>query len=514
MLTEARVETATTQAEETCAARDWRFSDVFRHQFRIGRTGLSPTLGWARLEIGGLCLDHCPSLPLSEVSDRHGRRVAAVLGVAVDAAGRCLGPAEMLDLPDGATRMEALERWIEGLAGRFVALTDVAGAGRLYFDPTAGLTAVYDPEARVVAASPALAVTGPTEPPDGVSARDVLAKRDHFLFGESCDRRTVRVTANHYLDLATFAPVRHWPRPDTTFSDHDARRGAAFDEVAARLAAIFGALTEAHDCALPLTAGMDSRLLLACAGTATDRIRHFYCHVTNWASDVDARMGAVLAEHLNLPFEVISCTDPAVRNALPSAQLSELRRQMKVRTGWQSSGISADTVRVKEAAPPARIVLRGNVAEMTRANKWTLENARRAPTVETGLEMLAKLRPGAPRTGEAARRYDSLLDRYRAWASTLPDPARARLYDLAHMELWMPARPNAENYAFCRNFFVNPYNDRRLIQLTAGVAPLARKRGRMVRAVIARTQPSLLAFPYHRQFGRSLRRAPADAASG
>ena len=76
------------------------------------------------------------------------------------------------------------------------------------------------------------------------------------------------------------------------------------------------------------------------------------------------------------------------------------------------------------------------------------------------------LRAGKRRAEEESKRYAYLLEKYQGWMDGLPSQAPARLYDLAHVELMLPAGPVLEYSAYGRHFSVNPFNDRRLYQIS------------------------------------------------
>lgn len=495
-------------AETECLASGWQFEDVFRYQYRITsadqkKSRLSET--WALVNFSGLHIEHCPSLPITRITDRAGEIIAVVLGVGITAGSACLGLTATVDGGD-----QALERWIESLSGRFVAVAVFGSERRLYLDPAGNLSAVFNAGAGILASSVPLAITGPLLPHSTIDKGLVLQGKSRLLFGETSDRRVTRARPNHYVKIDDFSSVRHWPRSDTAFADLDQDRRARFMEINDRLARNIAALVNRFDCALPVTAGMDSRIILAAAFPLLDRIKEFYCYHLNRSTRVDA-VGAVrLAEQLAIPIRIISRRSPWVQNSLPSTFDDEEYQRMVLRTGWCFK-MRRDWARFVALTPRVDVVLRGTGLEMTRANKWTDANVKQPCNAKSGLRALTGLRAGKKRDSKAEKRYQHLLAEYENWMDTLPEPAHARLYDLAHVELMLPSGPVLEYSAYVEHFTVNPFNDRRLYQLTAAIAPRARMRGSLVRKSIAANNPSLLNVPFHRQLaGEILQRADND----
>ncbi len=483
-------------AQTVCAAQGWEFDDVFRYQYRITKAdSATPVLSkrWKSLSFADLRVEYCPSLAMSKITDETGALIAVVLGVAVAPNGRCVA-ADMTCAFDGP----ALEQWIEQLAGRFVVLANCGGHVRFYVDPASNLSAVCNKAEKTIGSSVPLVINGPLLMHEQIDHAKVLAKKERFAFGDTVDRRVRRLQPNHYLDMETFASHRHWPHSDTPFADLDQNRRDCIEEIGDRLSASIDALVSTYDCALPVTAGQDSRILLAAATPNLDKVKEFYCYHLNRSTYVDA-VGAVrLAEQVGVPMRIISRRSPLVQNSLPASFDEEEYQKMLLRTGW-CYGMRKDWGRYVALSPPVDVVLRGTGLEMARANKWSEKSISAPCSSVNGLATLTGLRAGKRRTEDENKRYAYLLDKYQGWMDGLPSQAHARLYDLAHVELMLPAGPVLEYSAYVRHFSVNPFNDRRLYQLTSAIAPRARMRGSVVRKLISAKNRSLLRIPFHRE---------------
>src|SRR5690606_36879097 len=113
-----------------------------------------------------------------------------------------------------------------------------------------------------------------------------------------------RLFANHYLDLDSFAPVRHWPRPDTDLATRqdEAAVGTIMDEITGRLGMVFGEILRRETCMVPLSGGRDSRCLIATALDDLPRARTLFAWRFHRMSSRDAAIGRQIAESLGLPF--------------------------------------------------------------------------------------------------------------------------------------------------------------------------------------------------------------------
>lgn len=483
-------------AERTCVVKGWSFKDTFRFHFRLSGTETKPCTEWQEARIGEWFLHHCPDLLRHEVYLGDGRYCGVVLGVAVDADGMVLEGA--VHLPSCDTLAEVAS-YLEGLAGRFIALIALDGAVRMYFDPTAGLSAVYSARDQAVASCVHLAINRELKPEPAVRSEDVMQRKSQFIFGETCDADCKRVSANHYLDLETFQLVRHWPKADFSFQAESFDRNGAAHMISQRLTQILGGLSNSYSVALPISAGTDSRILLAAARPHLDRIDSFFVHDIYTVTQFDREGAQMLADELGLELQVIDRRKPIFSEFLNDAEIGSIRERMAIGTSLSFNGIDDLAVRAACLTPSCELVLRGNAAEMSRANKWTPQTVRKPVSDRDGVAALLNVRENQLEDVVAPSRLEKLLLGYAAWRETVPEGARDRLPDLAHIELFMPTGPNNVYYAFTRNFYINPYNDRQILLQTAWFHPLARRRKKLVAKIIANTTPKLDKLPYIRE---------------
>ena len=484
---------STCLGNKDCVKNSWDFADVFRFQFKVTRQKESPCDTWLTNKVGQWHAHHCPDLPCCELYDGKGKRLGLVLGYAVDDEGTFLSEKARLSK---VKTLQDLETYIEGLAGRFLVLVSAFEADRVYFDPTAGLSAVLSEKDGGLASSVHLLVSRDIVPEPAVDVADVLARKAQFLLGETCDAHCRRVYANHYVDLNSMTMVRHWPKSDVGFEDSRYTRGEAATEISSRLSQIISALAKGTSVALPLSSGTDSRILLAASTSSLGDIDEFYVHDIYFITRFDREGAQMLSDAVGVDLTVIDAQSAKFMSVMTQEEEDDLRRKMAVRTSLSFNGIDSRTVRAVSLTPKTALVMRGNVAEMTRANKWTHATARHGATPRDGLAALLNMRAEHLEDRVEPGRLVELTERYEAWADTLPLGARKRIPDMAHAEVFMPGAPNNVYYAFTRNFYINPFNDRRLLELTAWFPPLARRRRKLVNKIIAHSAPDLAKLPY------------------
>lgn len=498
-----------TAGARACAANGWDFAEVFKYQFRLSLDAPAPCSAWRGKRVGQWHLHHCPDLRCHELVLANGTKAGVLLGVAVDTAGLVVkGKTRLAGISD----LDALERYIEGLAGRFVVVIAAFDQERVYFDPTGGLTAVYSPKDCVVASSVHVLSRREIAPNKTVTADQVLARKTQFLLGETCDRECHRIRANHYIDLATLDLVRHWPRDEDEFTEENMSREDMISGISERLAQIMGALVGGFTTALPISGGTDSRILLAASRDCLDQIEHFYVHDIYRVTEFDRLSATRIARELGLPLQVIHHTAPGFA-AMDDLALANLRQKMAHRTSLSFNGIDDATVRAVTHAPSADLVLRGNLAEMTRANKWNRELAGHVVGPKDGLMFLTSKSLEELQEQWTPERYDRMVARYGDWINSLPEPARQRVPDLAHIEVFAPAAPNNVYYAFEQNFYINPYNDRHILHMTARFHPLARMKRQLVNGIIDGLMPELTNLPYGSYYKRMFKNLRAQGTN-
>ena len=292
-------------------------------QFALS-TSASPVVEhWRCTELGGPhFLHHHPELPLELFESD--RSFFLILGLYFDYAEH-LG---MPPIAEAATRFadlsEAIDR-VRYLAGRWVVIcryrgetfvfTDAGGLFGVFYASAPGVAVRVSCNPEVIAecerygisesaaqffARPAYRSCLPIEVPDDPSLQD-----DNWWPGTMTPYHEVkRLLPNHFLDLNHVKTVRYWPaaRIAARSVEDAAGKGADF------MRQVVCGLARKRPIALPVTAGLDTRLLLAASREVSDRVDYF-CYSPDpdqfGASDADdANAAASLAQSLGLDIKI------------------------------------------------------------------------------------------------------------------------------------------------------------------------------------------------------------------
>ncbi len=491
--------------EQVCAARGWEFCDVFRHQFRIGRS--RAVSDWQTCRLGSHWIEHCPDLPITRVLNRRGQHIGWCLGVAVDASGTAYGYEGAPSLTMSAS-FEAVERRQSQMAGRFALMIKIGDEVRYYPDSTSALTAVVNPTEGVIASTVPLAIPSKIQPSGGRSFKEIQGKTTLYLMGETVDTRVTQALGNHYVDMSDFSSHRFWPKDDTPFQPHDNPEHTV-EQIADRLQTVITALINAFDCTLPLTGGNDLRLLAASVpAKLANRISHIYVHEINWTSGFDVASAQKVAAHLSLPLEVKRVLAGDCDAELVGLDLRIMRAQVALATGYAHPRLHGSVLRALHVAPTSRLLLRGGAAEMVHANKWPIPS--RIPDQVTADFAFQRL---------AGHGWDDLLklygektverywEKYKQWFNKLPQAARTRAPDIGHAELWLSSGMGSVFYQPRQHFYINPFSDRSLLHRTMRFNPRERKKGQLLKTLLDHFSPGLSSVPYARELQRANRAA-------
>lgn len=467
--------------------------------------GLAPE-AWERRRGGGWVLAAHPDARVVEVRSREG----AWRGWAIEAtvvlrngAPAPIGDGIALDC-GGEPTPEELERALygrwdgaaaqsaSGLEGPWtVVLPSVGGkSGRVYV--AAAHSIVYSPDRRLVATSANLVPE--LERDWGLSeALDPLARNGFYGFGLTAFRGLHRLLPNHYLDLATFEAHRQWPR--RCWDDLESgREGAAALVEHGRL--VLEALAAEHERFwISLSAGRDSRAVLAMTRALVESGRASVTLMTSFGSDVESRIDRQVAERLA---RIAGLPHVATRRPAHRSDAAQAKR-MFVRIGEAYGGPILTTPRLAQGAvqdpEPRGFHLPGVGGEVGRARLWRRPDLRRR---RTGPELVAT-RVGLPRVRPAVDAADR-------WLSGLPEGLRERAPDalgLAYVENCLGGIQAPGLYLFPGTVkALNLMMSARCIETMLRLPARYRLSGRVQPDMIAHAWPELLAPPFNRGSGR------------
>lgn len=448
-----------------------------RGQFRLSRTVWDPPSGWRTDTIREWTLSHHESLSVGRIT-AGGQVLGWIIGEPILPDGRLV--AGDIELPSGwsVSSGEVPESFVEELRGSFiVALVGVASP-RLYLDGSGSRGVVFSATRQIVASTVFLIPYA--EDGDHLAFVDGPGRFNydpHLHFGLTVRSSVDWLMPNHYLDLREWRTIRHWPKGPTLFVDNI---GETIEFVADRLARNLRSLAEAGPFQMSLTAGKDTRVLLACARELTDRIEFVTHAIPDRLGRVDVSGARHIAHVMKLRHRVIHVRPPTSR---------ELARLL-----YRTGGVAATDHRCQTGVNGMRAMhaqkpyVAGSGAEIDRMPLYIeIPVGLRQFTIETLLGLRGY--PLWPETVERGAR----------WLRELPIENPYTVFDYRALEMrfggWGGFLPYG--YAEGAAFFYYPFGDRSVVQALMSLPPEYRRKDGVTHDVIASRWPELLNFPFN-----------------
>lgn len=457
-----------------------------RGQFVLGPASGLPREGFAYREHDGWRLGTC-ALPVVELRSRDGALLGWCLGYPV-LDGVLVSDAVTVGTSDTArVEWSAVDDLYERLAGRFLLVLLAAEEPTVVLDAYGSLAAVYSADERVVASTTSLI---DAEWDTELVELSGFPERGTWLpFGLTLRRGVRRLQANHALDLRQWRTHRHWlPVPASVDSSPAELAVLVHDHIRRSI----GAVAAEHPLSLSLTAGRDSRILLACARDFLEQASLFTL-VPDAVDTVDAHLARRLAGRFGLRHETLP--------TMPAApwQLSEWLSA----TGHAVSGELWKGHRSLQGLDPGRALLPGTAGEVGRGHTF-----RPGDPVEGVVDprtLLQRLRLPAD---------ELYLEHAEAWLGGLSALPYESTLELAYIEQRLScwAGPGHYGNQFSR-FEMAPFASRPLFRAMLAL-PLDYRHGEQLTTdILGMAWPELLELPFNRFTGlRGTARVAASRA--
>jgi hypothetical protein len=447
-------------------------------QFAAGRgeLPLAPAR-WPRHSFRDWTLATHPSLTVRALAAGDGTPRGWLAGHAFDGA-QPAGTTVALPVEAGpAAAEDALYR----LGGRWVALADLGDGPSFHLDATGSMAAVYGLEAELVASTPWL-VLGDRYHAD--LDRTLMAQVEAgapgwgptYYGGTTAHRAVRRLLPNHRLDLQAWSPRRHWPpRPVET----DADPLPTAQAIAAAIEGSVAAATRIGGIHLSVTAGYDSRLVLACSRAHLTQARLYT--TARSRHEVDASVARAMRRRLRLDVAIL----PVV--SAGAAEVEAWRTETGHCVGGAIAGIHPSLARLD----PRRLTLPGLCGEIGRCTSHADGDGDRVPSARELLE-----RWGIPPLA-------AFLAGLEGWLAELEGQPAAAVRDLFHVEQQLGCWVGPQQYGTVAwSDVVLPMSQRAVIEAMLRLPVDYRRRQRLVLDVCAARWPELLQFPFNDLAGR------------
>lgn len=442
-------------------------------QFRLERRA-SPH----SIPIGAYFLSIGPDIELVKLEDADGRPAGMVFGFAIDLPRRqaLKTGVHRLDITRGSDFEAFAEGVLGRLGGRFVWFAIFDDVTRIYLDCAGLVPCVFDPDL-AVAATTAAAVLDDTEYEarfDTYLYDRLRVGRDGFFpAGKTAHKGLHRLLPNHYLDLATWKPVRHWPKAGLQpVADPREAIAEIIEIVRGQIEALLNAGPRV---AQALTAGHETRMLLG----ISRQFRNDIDFVTVVGSDrhsIDSIMAKRIADGEGLN-----------HIALPRRTATDEQRKTFIRRGGNCV-VDSNSYYAPSVAPlvGTHNFVGGLGGELARGFFWHADDTPDLPITPARL------------LGRFGQPNEEMLHAPLAeWIESVPDDNALHILDLAYVEHRMGPWSGGQ---FCNDPTLvryAPLFTRRSSDLMLGLPPSWKREERMSSEAVSQTWPELNRYPYN-----------------
>jgi hypothetical protein len=401
--------------------------------------------------------------------------VGCLLGEAVlePGSGEVLQVAESVQSP---AFVRSLEVAIQMSAGKFVAIV-VTPFARVYTGPGAMLGVVFNATERCVASSLLLAATISDPDKDLREALDIPHQDRVYPFGLTPDRRVRRLLPHHYLDLESFQSTRWWPTRKAAFAT-ETEPSRVVDKIVERLRQQVVRIAGDQPVAISLTAGRDSRMVLASARHLFPKITCYTFGLPDANARLDCRAAAALARRAHIEHRVLPWIAPGETDL----------QDWQVRTGHCVAGRVWQLVSTQSQLGDG-IRLSGIGGEVGRCFYWRRQDLNGAKL--SGEELIRRLRLPL---------HPHLISLSESWLASLPANEAPDVLDLLYIERRLGCWAGPQGYGH-RTSARCPFVDQRVFELMLSLPWAYRFEQKLAVDLISRLWPELLAYPFNQEFG-------------
>ncbi|MGD8310067.1 MAG: hypothetical protein PVG98_11560 [Chromatiales bacterium] len=357
------------------------------------------------------------------------------------------------------------------------------GLRRLYLDPGGTLACVYARDAKIAGATNT-AVEWALQDARFRPASDLgeLATNQFYPAGLTRSPGIRRVLPNHFLDLDRWETRRHWlHRAPQRASGSEAVLLA--ERIGGRIQHQVSAVCRALPTYLSLTAGRDSRMLLACSRHVVDRITFITFAYSGQETVADVSISKALSRRLGLRSTILPVADVD----------DDIKKRYLARIGYAGHwGKSCDFYyAAARNLDPARAFLPGFGGEVGRAFYWKkLPNAADIPAPE---QLLSVMNVSASATAVSAMRR---------WLDGIQPPNAHSLLDQLYLEQRLGCWAAPHMYGFAPfAVTLTAFCHREVFGAMARLPVEYVRKQRLTDDVVSRYWPETASFPYQRNTG-------------
>jgi len=441
-------------------------------QFRLNRIPTSQSV-----PVGDYSLETGPDIELVDVSDRTGQPVGWLIGFPINLVeNETVTSGLKLPFELGANPDEFAEQVLSALGGRFLWIATLNGALRIYLDCFAMVPCVFDPVLKI-AGSTADALFDDAEYQERYDAdafkRFGVQGDGWFPAGLTAHRGLERLLPNHYLDLQTWTVKRHWPLREIEVTPDP---NGAVAEIVSLVQQQLDILVKGEKkVAFALTAGRDTRLLLACARSNTEQVTF-----TTVVGEDSHATDSVMARTISRMYDLNHLE-------LPRTTANQVDHDRYMRRGGHCMGDTNSWFH-PSVHPIAKdhIMVGGLGGEVARGFLWGTSDTE--STVITAENLAGRM---------GLRSEPELTPRLARWLDNAPVTNSLIMLDIAYIEQRMGPWAAAQFYSDPTMIRYHPLLTRRIVELMLSLPNDWKRSANFASEVIEQAWPELLKLPFN-----------------
>ena len=285
----------------------------FRRQFLLSRNPLPLLTHWECLQVDQYCLQSHPDLEVRLVTDRDKRIV--LIGSIFDPTKPEKGNAEILDdILFSINNLKSLFLWIKRYVGIYALLYKDEDETIIFHDALALREIYYSvKENQIICGSqPNLLIKyaepeiGPRTDPDFVEYYEDHSNNSRWnpyckwIGDETYYDGIHHLLPNHYFDIKRYSVQRYWPNEPINKLDLE----DAVSKACSFIQGSIRAVANRHSIMMAVTAGTDSRTLLAASRSIQDKIYFFINDQRQDPNHPDISIPKAIFENMGIPFHI------------------------------------------------------------------------------------------------------------------------------------------------------------------------------------------------------------------
>lgn len=456
-------------------------SDIeFKYQFKISKFKNIYPEGWSTVDFDEWTISFCRYLKLTKLVDKKNKVIGYILGWAINPDGLLLSDIVSVDFCFDDKDFEAkIELYYSYLSGRFIALSIINF--RLYIDPAGQLSVVYNIATGEIASSLFL-ISDFHEPIDEFSKVLNFPNVDRFFpFGITINENVIRVIPNHYLDIKSLSQIRHWP-VHSEFSHKFSNLSTAdiIYSIAEQLKNNIDALAKNYTLSMSLTAGKDSRMLLAASKKYFNSISVFTTSIPDKQAILDCKIAEIISKKFNIDHTILNWVSPKAQDLI----------DWQIKGGFSGAGRTWQSVTTLKQLDSSKIILTGLCGEVGRSFYWRKEDLKGGNLTPS----LILKRMGFPE-------HPKLLKLAQEWCVSLLEFEFCDALDLLYIEQRLGCWAGPNYYGHDNIVRIAPLSDRKIFELMISLPKEYRYQDAMPKDIIMLLWPDLLSFPFNEPIG-------------